>query len=182
MLRGMRVLLGATALLLAVQVQAEETRREEFGDWGFICNAQENAEGERVESCNLFQTALLNANQGEQAEGEATGQRVLLTRVGYLPGNDNPVLLVTAPLGILLPMGITVEVEGHEAIRIPVQRCDGGGCLAYVVMEEPFVEAFRKGTEAKVTFYDAQRRGVSIPLSLKGFTKGMEELAETRED
>lgn len=170
-MRGTLILLAG--LLAAFQVQAAETRRDNFGDWGFICNKadeQENASSEGKESCNLFQTALLNSEQG----GE--GQRVLLTRVGYLEGNEHPMLLVTAPLGILLPMGITVEVEGHETIRIPLQRCDGGGCLAFVGMEEPFVEAMKKGDEAKVTFFDAQRRGVTIPVSLKGFTKGMQEL------
>lgn len=184
MMRGTRIFLGLAALLLALQVQAEETRREEFGDWGFICSTPDTdaAREEGKESCNLFQTALLNAGQAEGEETPATGQRVLLTRVGYLDGNENPVLLITAPLGILLPLGITVEVEGHDALRLPVQRCDAGGCLAYVVMEAPFVEAFRKGTEAKVTFYDAQQRGATIPLSLKGFTAGMEELAESREE
>lgn len=176
MLRGTRILLATLLATMVMPVQADETRRENFGDWGFVCSTPEGQEDAK-ESCNLFQTALLN---NEQAGGEAGSQRVLLTRVGYLEGNENPVLLVTAPLGILLPLGISVEVEGHETIRIPVQRCDAGGCLAYVVMEEPFIDAFRKAAEANVTFYDMQRRGVTIPLSLKGFTKGMEELVDSR--
>ena len=177
MLRGIRILLAGVLAVMAVQVQAAETRRENFGDWGFICSRPDTvAEGQEAkEACNLFQTALLN---NEQAGSE--GQRVLLTRVGFLEGNENPVLLVTAPLGILLPLGVTVEVEGHETIRIPVQRCDAGGCLAYVVMEQPFIDAFKKAAEAKVTFFDMQRRGVAIPLSLKGFTKGVAELIDSR--
>lgn len=179
MVRGMRVLAVALLAAATFQVQAAETRRENFDDWGFICSKPDQvAEGQVAkESCNLFQTALLN---NEQAGGENGGQRVLLTRVGFLEGNENPVLLVTAPLGILLPLGITVEVEGHETLRIPVQRCDAGGCLAYVVMEQPFIDAFKKAAEAKVTFFDVQRRGVVIPLSLKGFTKGMGELTASR--
>lgn len=176
MLRGTRILLVTLLATMVLQVQAAETRRENFGDWGFVCSTPEGLEN-GTESCNLFQTALLN---NEQSGGEAGSQRVLLTRVGYLDGNENPVLLVTAPLGILLPLGISVEVEGHETIRIPVQRCDAGGCLAYVVMEQPFIDAFKKAAEAKVTFYDMQRRGVTIPLSLKGFTKGMGELTDSR--
>ncbi|MBW3566977.1 MAG: invasion associated locus B family protein [Proteobacteria bacterium] len=182
MLRGTRILPVILLAMIALQVQAAETRRENFGDWGFICSKAEGQENAK-ESCNLFQTALLNNEQagGEAGGSESGGQRVLLTRVGFLEGNENPVLLITAPLGILLPMKITVEVEGHETISIPVQRCDAGGCLAYVVMEEPFIEAFRKAAEAKVTFYDMQRRGVTIPLSLKGFTKGIETLVDSRD-
>lgn len=176
MLRGAQVLLVTLLALAVLPVQAAETRRENFGDWGFICSTPE-AQEDADESCNLFQTALLN-----NEESEGPGQRVLLTRIGYLDGNENAVLLITAPLGILLPMGITVEVEGHDPIRIPVQRCDAGGCLAYVVMEQPFIDAFKKGIEAKVTLYDAKRRGVAIPLSLKGFTDGMEALVESRGD
>lgn len=180
MLQGKRIVLALMAAAAVVQAQAAETRRENFGDWGFVCSTSDTAgadDKEAKESCNLFQTALLNRD-----EGEGPGQRVLLTRVGYLDGNEKPVLLITAPLGILLPMGITVEVEGHDAIRIPVQRCDAGGCLAYVVMDPPFVAAMKKGDEAKVTVYDTQRRGVPIPLSLKGFTDGMEALAKSRMD
>lgn len=181
-MRGTHLFPGLLAVLLALPAQAAEPRTEEFGDWGFVCTTAESESGEARESCNLFQTALLNATQGEGAEAAGGSQRVLLTRVGYLEGNENPVLLITAPLGILLPMGITVEVEGHDAMRVPVQRCDAGGCLAYVVMEQPLVDAFRKADQAKVTFYDAQRRGATIPLSLSGFTKGMKELQDSRED
>ena len=181
MLRGTRIFLSLMGAMLAMQLQAAETRREEFGDWGFICNKADDQEGAK-ESCNLFQTALLNANQAEGEGSAAGGQRVLLTRIGYLPDNENPVLLITAPLGILLPMGITVEVEGHDTLRIPVQRCDAGGCLAVYGMEEALVAAFRKASEAKVSFYDPQRRSATIPLSLSGFTKGMQELAKARND
>lgn len=180
--RGNRILVLLSLVLLTGQVWAAETRREEIGDWGFVCatvDEQVDAQEKAGESCNLFQTALLNVGQPAEGEG-GQQQRVLLTRVGYLDGNEKPLLLITAPLGILLPMGITVEVAGHETIRIPVQRCDAGGCLAYVAMEPPFIDAFKKATEAKVTFHDAQRRAIGIPLSLKGFTRGMEELAGSR--
>lgn len=180
MLRGTRSVLGLLAALVLIPAQAAETRNEEFGDWGFICNTPDKQQEDVRESCNLFQTALMNGQQdGEKAEG-AQQQRVLLTRVGYLQDIEHPVLLITAPLGILLPMGINVEVEGHDPIRIPLQRCDAGGCLGFVAMEGPFIDAMKKGSEAKVTFYDAQRRGVTIPLSLKGFTRGIQALDKTR--
>lgn len=167
----------AAVLTFSMSVNAAETKREQFGDWGFICSKPDQGENPK-ESCNLFQTAVLNQTVEEGAEPQA--QRVLLTRIGYLEGNENPVLLITTPLGVLLPMGVVVEVEGHDPIRIPMQRCDGGGCLAYVIMEQPFIDACKKGTEAKVTFYDPQQRGISIPLSLKGFTKGLSELSKSR--
>lgn len=172
MMRGLHILPLVWLATMSFPVQAEETRREEFGDWGFVCT--QPAAAEAKENCNLFQAAVLSNETAEQ------GQRVLLTRVGYVEGNENPLLLVTAPLGILLPPGITVEVAGHDTIRLPVQRCDGGGCLAYVVMEQPFIEAFRKAAAATVTFYDAQRQAAEIPLSLKGFTAGMKALEQSR--
>lgn len=179
MLRGIRILSAMLLVTMALQVQAAETRRENFSDWGFICSKADDQENAK-ESCNLFQTALLNAQQEDgQAQG---GQRVLLTRVAYLEGTDKPLLLITAPLGILLPAGIVIEVEGHDAVRLPLQRCDAGGCLAYVAMDEPFIAALRKALDAKVTFHDAQRRAIGIPLSLKGFTKGMEALAASRDN
>ncbi|MDX1444043.1 MAG: invasion associated locus B family protein [Gammaproteobacteria bacterium] len=185
MMRGS--ILFLLAAMFALPAQAAETRRDNFGDWGYVCQAPENEAGdvdESKESCNLFQTALLNNSQGEGElpEDGARQQRLLLTRVGYIGDNERPVLLVTAPLGILLTQGITVSVDGlEEPARFAVQRCDAGGCLAYTAMNEEIVSAFKKGTKAQVTFYDPQRRAINVPLSLKGFTKGMSELNASRD-
>lgn len=183
MLRGSRFILLATALgAMTMPAQAAETRRDNFGDWGYVCQAPESKDGEAKENCNLFQTALLNNQQenGKDSEG-AQQQRLLLTRIGYLGETDRPVLLVTAPLGILLTQGITVSVDGLEKpLRFAVQRCDAGGCLAYTAMSEEVVTAFKKGIKAEVTFFDPQRRAINVPLSLKGFTKGMAELNDSR--
>lgn len=173
---------GLVALLTAgfsLQAEAAETRRDNYGDWGLVCSKGEQEDAK--ESCNLFQVATMSQNQGEETAETAQPQRVLLTRIGYLPENENPVMFVTTPLGILLQPGVRVDVEGHEPIGIPLQRCDAGGCLAYVVLEQPFIDAMKKGTEAKVTFMDPQRRPITLPLSLKGITKALGELDATRE-
>lgn len=177
---GLVTLLAAS---IGLQAQAAETRRDNYGDWGLVCSKadEEGAQENSKESCNLFQVATLSQNQGEETAETAQPQRVLLTRIGYLPENDNPVMFVTTPLGILLQPGVRVDVEGHEPIGIPLQRCDAGGCLAYVVLENPFIEAMKKGIEAKVTFMDPQRRPITLPLSLKGITKALSELDATRQ-
>lgn len=184
MLRGTHLtllvmLLGGLSLTTAAN--SAETRRDNFGDWGYVCSKADNEEVE--ESCNLFQTALLN-NQGNgqsEADGQQQQQRLLLTRIGYLGETSRPMLLVTAPLGILLPPGISVSVDGiDEPVRFAVQRCDAGGCLGHTPMTDELIEAFRKGSKAEVTFQDPQRREIPVPLSLKGFTKGLAELNASR--
>lgn len=176
MMRRMHVVL-LIVLFGSFSVQAAETRRDDFGDWGFVCSKAEEA-GSR-ESCNLFQTALLNAGQDGD---ESQPQRLLLTRIGYLGETERPLLLVTAPLGILLPQGISVTVGEGEPVRFAVQRCDAGGCLGFTAMTDELLEAFRKGSKAQVTFHDAQRRAINVPLSLKGFIKGMAELKASRKN
>lgn len=180
MLRASRfIFLAGVLATMSLTANAAETRRESIGDWGFICSKADAEDA--VESCNLFQTALLN-NSEKGNEGTAQPQRLLLTRVGYLGETDQPLLLVTAPLGIFLPQGLAVSVEGLEQpVRFGVQHCDAGGCLAFTPMTDEMISAFKKGTEAQVTFFDLQKRAINVPLSLKGFTKGMAELDASRD-
>lgn len=167
--------LAAMALSSGFSLQAAEP--EQIGDWGLVCT--DAAEGVQ-QTCNIFQTALISQPNAQQPDAEPTTQRILLTRIGYLGDAKTPSLLITVPLGALIPTGVQVELEGHEKVTVPMLRCDGGGCLAQGVMPESLVAAFKKGTAAKVTFFDPAQRGIGVPLSLKGITKALAALDEKR--
>ncbi|MDX1453968.1 MAG: invasion associated locus B family protein [Gammaproteobacteria bacterium] len=174
--------LAAASLSVAVvgSAFAAETRRDNYGDWSFVCNKAEVAEGETMESCTLYQVASVIPG-GENAAEDAKPQQLLMTRIGYVPENELPLMVLTTPIGVLLKPGLLIEVEGHPNVRIPYDRCDSGGCVASVAMEPEFVDALMKGAEAKVTFMDPQRRPIALPVSLKGVSKGMNELDKSRQ-
>lgn len=151
------------AALAAGPTAAAPEQGATFDNWTVGCEAVENEERTQ---CFIFQNLVLR-------EG---GQRVLHVAVGYLPDQDDPIALFTLPLGISLPPGASLQVDGGDPVRFPIERCEPEGCRAGLRLEEEVLDAFKKGTEVKVTFHDATRRPVSVPLSLKGFMAGLRAL------
>lgn len=117
------------------------------------------------EKCIIFQNLVL----------KKTHQLLLHVAVGHLP-DDKPALIMTLPLGISLPEGVGVKVDNGKQIEVPVQRCQRNGCIAGLLLKDKLLAAMKAGREADVTFYDARRRPITVPVSLKGFTAGYSSL------
>lgn len=158
-------LLAVTAwvVMVANQLAAAPADGALFGDWTARCEPQQ----ETQEQCFILQELLTKDG----------GQRVLRIVVSYLPGAEAPVMLVTLPLGIFLPPGARLYIDGaSEPIRFPIQTCDPSGCRAGLKLTPERLHLFADSAQASVTFYDKERQPIAVPLSLQGFTKGMESL------
>ncbi len=150
-------------LLVAVQLAAAPEAGRVFGDWTVRCEPQEAA----LEQCFILQELLTT-------EG---GQRVLRVVISYLPDADAPVVLVTLPLGIFLPPGARLTIDGaDEPIRFPIQTCDPSGCRAGLKLTPERLNLVMRSDVASVTFYDKERQPIAVPLSLRGFSSGLESL------
>ncbi len=134
---------------------------EVHGNWTVRCEKQGNA---AEEQCFIFQNLVLR-------EG---GQRVLHIAVGFLAKEPEPIALVTIPLGISLPLGVSIMVD-QDGLRskFPIERCEPKGCRGGVKLDARMLDALKKGKEATVTFHDADRQPVKVPISLKGFSAGL---------
>lgn len=78
---------------------------------------------------------------------------------------------VVAPMGVYLPTGVGLEVDGEAASRIPFARCLPSGCLADMGVSDALLGKLKKGKEAKVIVFAGPGEGIGLPLSLNGFTK-----------
>ena len=97
--------------------------------------------------------------------------------VGYVPDKDQPVAVITLPLGIFLPTGIELQIDGKGKVgRLPINTCTPTGCQAGVQLDEDFVTRMKKGDQMTVTFGNPQGQGIAAPVSLSGFTAGLESL------
>lgn len=154
----------ATALAVVLPVQglaAQET--EKFGNWTAKC---EESRGKVQGGCFIFQNLVLR-------EG---GQRVLQFAVGYVATTDVPIALLSLPLGISLPPGVSIRIGDAQPTRVIVERCEPNGCRAGLKLNEALLAQLRAGTQLTVTFHDAERRPIEVPLSLDGFEAGLESL------
>ncbi|MEO1315415.1 MAG: invasion associated locus B family protein [Pseudomonadota bacterium] len=155
--------LAAFALALplgaAAQQQAEEVR-DRHGDWTVRC-ATAN------ETCVMQQVG-----QG------ADGNDVLEVRIRKLDGlttDDGEqvpaAIQILAPLGVFLPAGVRVQVDGNEVRSAPFEQCQQGGCVVRQPMSQAFLDEMRAGSMAKVTLVAVPRQEVTVSISLTGFTR-----------
>jgi len=159
-------LLGVFLFCFAMQTatladeRAMPAEGDAFGSWRVSC---ETAADSHRRGCFIVQNLVLR-------EG---GQRVLQIAVGYVEQTPDPIALLSLPLGISLPPGASIRIDEHEAKRIPIERCEPNGCRAGLKLSEDILASFRSGAQMSVTFYDAKREPIVVPLSLDGFSAGL---------
>lgn len=158
--------LPLAAAMLALTTQfARAQDSEKFGNWTAKCEA---SRGKVQGGCFIYQNLVLR-------EG---GQRVLQFAVGYVATTDAPIALLSLPLGISLPPGVSIRIGDAPPTRVIVERCEPNGCRAGLKLSEALLQQLRAGTQLTVTFHDAERRPIEVPLSLDGFDAGLKALKQ----
>lgn len=153
-----------TAAPPAVGVQPEQDAlRATHGDWELRC-----AEGGAQEVCYLSQ--VLNNEEGDPL------LRAVVRRIDG--GRAQAILTVQAPLGVVLPEGLAMSIDGSEPQAAPFLYCLPNGCYAQVAVAQEGLNRLRRGANANITVYSVQQpeTPVRTPLSLMGFTAGYDAL------
>jgi invasion protein IalB len=86
------------------------------------------------------------------------------------------ILRVLAPLGVLLPNGLGLNIDGKDIGRAYFVRCFTDGCYAEVVLEDNLLKAFRAGKTATFIVFQSPEEGIGIPVDLAGFGEGYDAL------
>ena len=77
-----------------------------------------------------------------------------------------------APLGVLLPNGLGLNVDGKDIGRAYFVRCFSDGCYAEVILEKPLLETLKTGKSATFIVFQTPEEGIGIPVDLGGFGEG----------
>ena len=84
---------------------------------------------------------------------------------------------VTVPIGVYLPAGVGVEIDGAAIGRLGYELCSPQGvCVATTFLNDDLLTKFKSGGGAKFYIKDIRGRDGIFDLSLKGFTKSYESL------
>jgi invasion protein IalB len=130
--------------------------RETHGAWQVSCRTPPGA---KEEKCALVQsvTAEDRPNVG-------------LTVVFYKAiGEDKKLLRVVVPLGVLLPTGLGLKIDGQDVGNAPFLKCGRRGCVAEVVLQDEVIAKMKAGSVAMFIIFDTPEAGIGIPVSLQGF-------------
>jgi invasion protein IalB len=87
------------------------------------------------------------------------------------PGQQSRLLAVAAvPLGVLLPFGVTWQIDGGKPIRVPYMLCDPQSCATQLVINEAYVNSLKKGGKLTLTAKNRKNEDLTITINLAGFT------------
>lgn len=124
-------------------------------NWLKVCDPLENGE----EACIMRQVILAN--------GQFVGSFLLRDD----PGQESRLLAVAAvPLGVLLPFGVTWQIDGGKPIRVPFMLCDPQSCSTQLVINEAYVNSMKKGATLKLTAKNRKNEDLIVEVTLSGFT------------
>ena len=162
--RFLAAALAASALLPA-QAGAQQTGkvRSTHGAWSIICDTPAGA---TAEQCAMMQNVVAD-------DRPEIGLSVVVLRTA---DNKAEILRVLAPLGVLLPNGLGLNVDGKDIGRVAFVRCLPNGCVAEVVLDDALLKTLSEGQNAIFVVFRTPEEGVGIPLNLAGFGLGFEAL------
>jgi invasion protein IalB len=145
------------------QPPAPGTVRSNHGAWSVVCD---KPAGASTEQCALMQNVIAE-------DRPEVGLSVVVLKTA---DRKSKILRVLAPLGVLLPNGLGLNVDGKDIGRAYFVRCFADGCYAEVVLEDELLKTFRSGAQATFIVFQTPEEGIGIPVDLKGFAEGYDSL------
>lgn len=152
-------LLGAMSVSGSALAQQSGTVRSTHGAWSVICDTPPGA---TAEQCVMMQNVVAE-------DRPEMGLSVVVLRTA---DNKAEILRVLAPLGVLLPNGLGLNVDGKDIGRAYFVRCFQDGCYAEVILEKQLLDTLKAGASATFIIFQTPEEGIGIPVDLKGFADG----------
>ena len=116
------------------------------------------------------QCAVIQSVTAEDRPG--IGMTVILLR-----SPDKKIMLrVLAPLGILMPSGLGLKIDGKDIGRAAFVRCLATGCVAEVIADDALLGQLKSGKVATFIVFQTPDEGIGIPISLAGLAASLSDL------
>ena len=151
--------LAAIALAAASQEAADPAKKaDQHSAWASRCTS--NSRGQPLE-CVLEQRAIARGTR-----------RVIAIITIRLPSETRkPVTMIQLPVGLFLPAGVNVDVDGDMAQNFPFQTCNATTCFVGFPLSDQLLKRMHNGGKFNVTFQYLNKKPVTLPMSLEGFTE-----------
>ncbi len=171
MTHALKVLLAAVALVLGMafglavsapafaQAGATGKVKSKHGAWAVVCDQPAGATGEQ---CALLQNVVAE-------DRPEVGLSIVALKTA---DKQARILRILAPLGILLPNGLGLYVDGKDIGRAQFVRCFADGCFAEVVLADDLLKTLSSGKSATFIVFQTPEQGIGIPVDLNGFKDG----------
>lgn len=161
-------LIAATAILSLLstftqttiaQAQGAGQAKSKHGAWSIVCDTPPGASSEQ---CALMQNV-------EAEDRPEVGLSVVVLKTA---DDKARILRVLAPLGVILPNGLGLNIDGKDLGRAYFVRCMRDGCYAEVILKQDLLNSFQNGQTATFIIFASPEEGIGIPVDLAGFKDG----------
>ena len=143
----------------------------ENGKWKVQCEALPAVEGQPAgRQCGMIQVTKSEKNP------KASLTLVLVSTKQN--GKQLYNMRVIAPIGVFLPTGVALEIDGNAVGRVPFTRCMPQICMAFAEASPDTLTKLKKGKLANFIIYEAPGIGLPMKLSLEGFSASLTALQE----
>jgi len=138
------------------QQQPEGNVRSTHGAWSIVCD---KPGGALKEQCIMMQSVV----------AEDRPEMGLFVAALRTADGKAELMRVMAPLGVLLPNGLGLFVDGEDKGRAYFMRCLHDGCWSEVILDDGLKQTLSKGESATFVVFQTPEEGIGIPVDLSGF-------------
>lgn len=141
-------------------VGQDGTVKATHGSWELNCGSPP---GKKEEKCALVQSVTAEDRPN-------VGLTVMFLRT---VDGQKQLLRIVAPLGVLLPAGLGLKIDGKDIGQAPFIKCGKIGCISEVVVKDDLMAQLSGGKTAVFIIFQTPEAGIGIPISLNGFKAGV---------
>src|SRR5579871_6790636 len=137
--------------------------RDRHGDWETRC---ETPPGAAYEQC----AAVLSIVDKDRPN------LTLVVIVLNTADRKARLMRVIAPLGVLLPPGVSIRIDGEDMGHLGFLQCLANGCIAQLAMEDKLLDKLKTGKTVTLGVFQTPEQGVGVLAPLTGFKEAYEQL------
>jgi len=159
---GLALAAGALGPAAAADAQSGAIK-DKHGDWVTRCETPPGAEHEQ---CAIVLSVV----------DQERPNLILVVIVLNTADRKTRLMRVIAPLGVLLPPGVSLRIDDADAGRLSFLQCLPNGCVAQLAMDEALVDKLKNGKTATLGIFQTPEQGVGMQAPLAGFKEAYEQL------
>jgi invasion protein IalB len=159
----LRILCVLACIAAVGAAHAQGAIKDKHGDWETRC---ERPPGALYEQCAVVLSVV------DQDRPNLT----LVVIVLNTADRKARLMRVIAPLGVLLPSGISLRIDDQDMGRLNFLQCLTNGCIAQVAMDDKLLDRLKTGKTATLGVFQTPEQGVGVLAPLAGFKEAYEQL------
>lgn len=98
-----------------------------------------------------------------------SGRLIAMITIRVPSDTKKPVAMIQAPMGLFLPAGMTVDIDGDMAQNYPFQTCNNKGCFVGFPVTDKMLNGMFTGDKLNIIFQYLDKKPFALPMSLSGF-------------